>query len=457
MSRIEKECATSDTLRCDIVSLYNGGVYDLYTYKRHQDVRLVFAPELAIAFFGGDPDNFMFPRHALDSAFLRVYEGGKPAKVKNFFKWSKSGTKEGELTFTAGNPGSTSRLKTIAETIAFRDFGLVRRLMYLSEMRGELVQYAKRGAEQARHSKSMLFGVENGLKAYKGEADALFAPGFIDALKAKEDALRAKVMADKELAAKFGGAWDAIAEAVQRSRALSVRLGMLESGQAFRSDLFGFARMLVRAAAEFPKPNEERLREFTEGRKPGLEAQLMSPAPIYPEFDIFRLTFGLTKFREVLGPDDATVKRVLGSESPEQLATRLVEGSKLSDPAVRKALYQGGAAAIDASEDPLIMLAKLVDDESRALRRQYEDEIEAVIRKNHELIAAARFITEGTNTYPDATFSPRVSYGTVMGWQEGEKTIKPYTTFGSTFERHTGADPFALPKSWPHVRRSTTP
>ncbi len=448
MSRIEKECATSDSLRCDIVTLYNGGVYDLYTYKRHQDVRLVFAPELAIAFFGGDPDNFMFPRHDLDSAFVRVYENGKPAKVKDFFKWSKSGTKEGELTFTAGNPGSTSRLKTIAEILAFRDFGLVKRLMYLSEIRGELVQYAKRGAEQERHSKAMLFGVENGLKAFKGEADALFAPGFVDAIKQKEDALRAKVMADKELAAKYGGAWDAVAGAVQRSRALSVRLGQLEGGQGFRNELFSFARMLVRAADEFQKPNEKRLREFTEGRKPGLEAQLMSPAPLYPEFEIFRMTFALTKLREYLGPDDPTVKLVLGSESPEQLATRLVNGTKLGDPAVRKALYEGGAAAIAASDDPMLKLAKLIDAESRTLRKQYEDEVEAVVRKNNELIAAARFAIEGTSSYPDATFTPRVSYGTVKGWQEGEKAIKPYTTFGTTFERHTGAEPFALPLSW---------
>jgi hypothetical protein len=448
MSRIEKECATSDALRCDIVTLYNGGVYDLYTYKRHQDVRLVFAPELAIAFFGGDPDNFMFPRHDLDAAFVRVYENGKPTKVKNYFKWSKDGTKEGDLTFTAGNPGSTSRMKTVSETLAFRDFGLVKRLMSMSELRGELVQYAKRGAEQARHSKSLLFGVENGLKAYKGEADALFAPGFIDALKKAEDDLRAKVMADKILAARYGGAWDAIAKAVDRSRALSVRVGMLEGGQGFRSDLFAFARTLVRAAAEFSKPNEARLREFSDGRKPAIEAQLTSPAPLYPEFEIFRLTFALNKLREALGPDDPTVKAVLGKSSPEQLATRLVASTKLMDPAARKALYEGGAAALDASDDPMIALAKLVDAESRTLRKQAEDEVEAVIRRNHELIAAARFAIVGTSTYPDATFTPRVSYGTVKGWREGDRVIAPYTTFGSTFERHTGADPFALPESW---------
>lgn len=448
MSKIEKECATSAELRCDVVALYNGGVYDLYTYKRHQDVRLVWAPELAIAFFGGDPDNFMFPRHDLDASFVRVYEGGKPAKVEHWLKWSKDGSKEGELTFVAGNPGSTSRLDTVAEVLATRDQSLLTRLMYLSEMRGALVEYARRGKEQARHSTSLLLSIENGLKAYRGEAEALFAPGFMDALKKNEDALRAKVMADKALAQKYGGAWDAIAQALDKARPLQKRYTMLEGGTGFRSDLFSYARALVRAADELPKPNEKRLREFTDGRIPGLQQRLFAPAPVFPELEIFRLAFGLSKMRELLGPDDPTVREVLGSESPDQLAARLVKGSKLGDPKVRKQLFEGGAAAIAASKDPMIQLARLVDAPSRALRKQMEDEVEAPIRTHHEHIAAARFAIFGTNTYPDATFTPRLSYGSVKGWVEDGRDIKPYTTFGSTFERHTGAAPFALPKSW---------
>lgn len=448
MSKIEKECATSAELRCDVVALYNGGVYDLYTYKRHQDVRLVWAPELAIAFFGGDPDNFMFPRHDLDASFVRVYEGGKPAKVEHWLEWSKDGSKEGELTFVAGNPGSTSRLDTVAEVLATRDQSLVARLMYLSEMRGALVEYARRGKEQARHSTSLLLSIENGLKAYRGEAEALFAPGFMDALEKNEGALRAKVMADKALAEKYGGAWDAIAQALEKARPIQKRFTMLEGATGFRSDLFSYARALVRAADELPKPNEKRLREFTDGRIPGLQQRLFAPAPVHPELEIFRLAFGLSKMRELLGPDDPTVREVLGSESPDQLATRLVKGSKLGDSKVRRQLFEGGAAAIAASKDPMIQLARLVDAPSRALRKQMEDEVEAPIRTHHEHIAAARFAIFGTNTYPDATFTPRLSYGSVKGWVEDGRTITPYTTFGTTFERHTGAEPFALPKSW---------
>ncbi len=448
MSAIEKECATSDKLRCEVVTLYNGGVYDLYQYRRHQDVRLVWAPELAIAFFGGDPDNFMFPRHALDASFVRVYEDGKPASVEHYFKWSKAGTYDGELTFVAGNPGSTSRLDTVVETLAYRDTSLVSRLMYLSELRGMLIEYARRGKEQARHSMSLLFSVENGLKAYRGEADALFSPGFIEGLKKNEDALRAQVKADKVLAGSHGVAWDNIAAAVLKARPMMKRHGLLEGGQAFRSDLFGFARTLVRAATELKKPNSDRLREFTDGRLPGLQQRLFSPAPVYAEFEIFRLAFGLTKMRELLGADDPIVKDVLGKESPDQFAARLVKGSKLGDPKVRKQLFDGGADAIAKSNDPMIKLALLVDAPSRALRKQMEDEVESVTRKNHELIAAARFKVQGTNTYPDATFSPRLSFGNVKGWVEDGKTVAPYTTFGSAFERHSGADPFALPKSW---------
>lgn len=453
MTAIEKECQTSDALRCEVVTLYNGGVYDLYQYKRHQDVRLVWAPELGIAFFGGDPDNFMFPRFTLDSSFVRVYEGGeagkggKPVKTEHFFKWSDAGTKDGELTFVAGNPGSTSRLDTVAETKSHRDHGLVSRLMYLSELRGALVEYARRGKEQARHSMSLLFGVENGLKAYRGEAEALFAPGFLDGLQKAEDDLKNKVVADKALSSTHG-AWDTIAAAVKKALPMSKRYGLLEGATGFRSDLFTFARMLVRAAEERAKPNETRLREFTDGRLPALAQRLLSTAPIYPELETFRLGFGLSKLRELLGPDDDIVKAVLGKESPEQVAKRLVKGSKLMDPKVRKQLYEGGADAIAKSKDPMILLAKAVDNESRALRKTMEDEIEAPIRKSHELIAAARFKIQGTNTYPDATFSPRLSFGAVKGWVEGTKTIAPYTTFGQTFERHTGAEPFALPKRW---------
>jgi len=448
MSRIEKECATSDAVRCDVVTLYNGGVYDLYRYERMQDVRLAFAPELAIAFFGGDPDNFMFPRHDLDVAFVRVYQNDKPAKVEHWFGWSPAGTKEGDVTFVSGHPGSTSRLQTVAELEFWRDTGLLPRLLYLSEMRGMLVEYARRGKEQARHSKGLLFGIENYLKKLKGEAQALFQPALLQAKRITERALRDKVLADKAMGAKFGGAWDTISKAVAKASDIVDRHAMLELAAGFGCDLFDFARTLVRAADEIPKPNDKRLREFSDGRLPALQMALFAKSPVTPELEILRLSFGLSKLREALGPDDALVMEVLGNAAPDQLAARVVKGSKLGDPKVRKQLYESGAAGIAASKDPMIVLAKLVDAPARAVRKRMEDETEAPIKKGHELIAQARFGLEGTSSYPDATFTLRLSYGAVKGWQEGGRTIAPYTTFGSTFDRHTGADPFALPKSW---------
>lgn len=469
MTRIEAACnARGKDLRCDVVTLYNGGVYDLYTYRRHQDVRLVWAPELAAAFFGGDPDNFMFPRYNLDASFLRVYSGvvgpdgtrsvsAKPLKTKQHLAWSKDALNAGDLTFVAGNPGSTSRSKTIAELEAFRDTGLLFRLLHLSELRGQLVQYARRSPEHARHSKHLLFSVENGLKAFRGEAAALAAPGFLDALRDREAALRAKVAADPALAATHGPAWDAVAAASARSRDLFLPYTMLEGAQGFRSELFTFARHLLRAAAERPLSDAERLREYTSARLPGLEQALFSEAPVVAEFEIFRLTFGLTRLREVLGPDDPNVKALLGAESPEQVAVRLVGGTRLADPAERRRLYALDAAALSAEADAMLGFARAVDGAARAIRKTWEDEVEGPARSGQTRIAAARFKLEGTSVYPDATFTPRLSFGTVKGWSEAGRTVAPFTTIGGAFSRHTGADPFALPASWLAARDRLNP
>ena len=453
MTRLEAACnAKGADLRCEVVTLYNGGIYDLYTYQRHQDVRLVWAPELAAAFFGGDPDNFMFPRYNLDASFLRVYAADKPLKTPQHFKWAKTPLAAGDLTFVSGNPGSTSRSKTIAELETFRDTTLMARLLHLSELRGQLVQYARKSPEHARHSKGLLFSVENGLKAFKGEAEALASPGFLAALKAREDALRARVAADPALAATHGPAWDAVAKASARARELVTANTLLEGALGFRSDLFTIARNLVRAAAERPLADPARLREYTSARLPGLEQALFSGAPIVPEFEIFRLSFGLTRLRELLGPDDPTVKALLGAESPEQVATRLVSGTRLADVTERRRLYALDAAALATETDPLLAFARAVDGPARAIRKQWEDEVEGPTRASHSLIAKARFKLDGTNTYPDATFTPRLSFGTVRGWREGDREVTPFTTIGGAFDRHTGADPFALPASWLSAR-----
>jgi len=448
MSKIEKDCATSDQIRCDVVTLYQGGKYNLYKYRRFQDVRLVFAPEHAIAFFGGDPDNFEFPRYDLDVSFIRVYQDGKPAPTPNHFKWSKGGAKEGELTFVSGHPGRTSRGLTVAELEYQRDVAMPKMLVTLAEVRGMITEFQKRGPEQQRISNNIKFGVENGLKAIKGRHEALVDKKFFATKVAAEQELRQKVDADPELKKKYGAAWDEIAKAQEQLKSIRKELNYIEQGQGLGSQTFDIAKALVRAADELPKENGQRLREFTDAKLPGLKAQLLSPAPIYPELEIARLEFTLTKLREELGPDHPFVKKVLGKESPLGLATRLVNGTQLRDVKVRQQLLEGGKKAITASQDPMIKLAVLVDPDGRAIRKNYEENIESVIRKNSELVAKAKFEAYGTNVYPDATFSLRLSYGSVQGYMEDGKKVAPFTQMAGSYERHTGEEPFALPKSW---------
>jgi V8-like Glu-specific endopeptidase/molybdenum-dependent DNA-binding transcriptional regulator ModE len=447
-SRIEKECATSDDVRCDVVSLYHGGRYNLYKYQRYQDTRLVFAPEFATAFFGGDPDNFMFPRYDLDVSFLRVYKNGKPLDAQHYFKWSPAGAKEGDLTFVAGHPWGTDRLLTVSELEFQRDYALPLRLARLAELRGLLTEFQTKGAEEKRISGRKLFGVENSLKAIKGNLAALDDPEVFAAKVAAEKELRAKTDADATLRQAYGGAWDAVADTRNRLRGILIRYQMLEGGGGFSSELFGQARRLLRASTELQKPNEKRLREYVDSQLPAQKQQIFSPAPIYDELEITLLTHSLTKLREELGPDDVVVKKVLGTQSPHELASRLVKGTKLGDPKVRRALFEGGAAAVEASKDPMIELARLVEPDARAVRKIYEDDVEAVAKKNHELIAKARFAIYGTSVYPDATATLRLSFGQVRGWDEGGKPVAPITTFAGAFERATGKEPFALPASW---------
>lgn len=460
-SKIEKECATepakpgaapsvgtNEAVRCDVVNLYNGGRYDLYKYRRFHDVRLVFAPEFAIAFFGGDPDNFNFPRYDLDVSFVRVYENSKPAKLDHYFKWSKKPAKEGDLTFTSGTPGRTSRLHAMSKLEVERDVRLPRVLMYLSEYRGQLTQFQNRGPEQKRFSNATLFYVENAVKAYRGRLSALSDKVFFSQKVGDENALRQKVLADPKMRAAYGGAWDAIEKAQSEYRAILDAYSYMEGSLGFRSELGSFARTLIRAGDELPKANGIRLREYSDAKLPGLKQQLFTTAPIYDEFEIFTLTFSLTKLREALGADHPFVKKLFGKESPASLAARVIKGTKLKELATRKALFDGGKKAIDASKDPLIELMMKIDPDARAIRKRYEDNVEAVESKNGELIAKARFEVYGTSMYPDATGSHRLSFGSIKGYLENGKMVKPITTFAGAFERHTGEEPFELPPSW---------
>jgi hypothetical protein len=447
-SRIEKECATADDVRCDVVSLYQGGRFHLYKYRRHQDVRLAFAPELAIAFFGGDPDNFNFPRYDLDVSFLRIWKGGKPASTPDYLRWSRSGAKEGDLTFVSGHPGSTSRSLTTSELAYLRDVGLPERIFRLSEARGELLQFAERGPEQKRVVGETLFGVENSLKALKGRLLALVTPEVWQGKALAEKELRARVGADSELAHAYTGAWEAIESAERRKEELHKRYWQLEVGWGFWSDLFGYARTLVRAADELRKPNADRLREYTDARLPAMKQRLASTAPVYKDLEFTTLAMSLRQVREALGPDDPFIHELLGTLSPEELARQVVGSSRLGDPKVRRGLLDGGKKAIDASADPMILLAKRIDGEARKVRKTFEDEVEAVEKENGEKISRARFAVYGTSLYPDATFTLRLSYGQAKGWDEAGKWVDPVTTFGGAFDRATGSDPFKLPKSW---------
>ena len=448
IARAETACQTDPSLRCEVVSLYRGGRHALYRYRRFQDVRLVWAPEQAAAHFGGDPDNFSFPRYSLDASFLRVYQDGKPAVLKDWLRWSAAGAPEGAPVFVAGNPGRTSRQLTVAQLEYLRDVELPERLMQLAELRGLMTEYQRRGPEQARHSTAALYGVENSFKALKGRREALVDRAFFQAVVDAEARFKADLAADPELAREVPAAYQAIATAVAQQRALRLEEQYVAGAAGFGSTLFDMARALVRGAEERPKPNGERLREYQDAGLPALTQRLFSPAPLHAEFEIFKMTQALVKLRERLGADHPFVKKVLGQASPAELAERLVKGTALSDPAVRRSLWEGGAAALAGTPDLMIDLARRIDGDARAVRRQLEEQVEPALQRAGEVIARARFKLRGTSVYPDATFSPRLSYGRVRGWSEGGKAVAPFTTLGGAFERATGREPFALPPSF---------
>jgi len=447
---IAKECSGgNDALRCDVVELYEGGIYNLYKYRRFQDVRLVFAPEQAIAFFGGDPDNFEFPRYDLDVSYLRVYQDGKPLDTAaNYFPYARGDVKPGHLTFKVGNPGSTQRLDTVAELEYDRDVALPRSLFRASELRGLLTEFRTKGAEEKRIATGRLFSVENSLKARKGQFEALVDPALIAAKTKEENELRARVDEDPALKAEAGAAWDLIRDTLKRWKPKSERYAYTEGHSAFNTSLFSDAIALVRYPAEKAKPDEKRLPEYTDANFPGIKQSILADRPFYPELEKLTLTFSLTKLREVLGPDDPFVRTVLGKKSPEELGNEMVDGSRLRDVAFRKALLEGGQAAIDASSDPVIAMARLLDPDFRAVRKDYEDNFAAPLHQAHTAIARARFKTFGTSIYPDATFTMRISYGTVKGYWQDDKFIEPITRIAGLFERSTGALPYKLPDSW---------
>lgn len=451
IAAIEAESTKATGLRSDVVTLYQGGQYHLYRYKKYTDVRIVFVPEFQAAFFGGDPDNFNFPRYNIDMALMRVYENNQPVKPESYLKWSPTGVKEGDLVFVAGHPGSTSRLNTVAHLEQLRDTSIPIIIRLLERREVMLKKYMALGEEQTRQAQNELNGVQNALKVYRGQLAGLNDKAIIDRKMKEEAALRKAIAANAEWQKMYGDAWDEIAR-VQKGLPSYIReRRIFDQASGFNSGLFNIARILVRLAAENSKPNAERLPEFTDARRASLEDGLYSPAPFHLEFEKLKMTDSLEFMVELLGADHALVKQILGGKTASARAQELVEGTKLKDPAFRKELAAGGADAIASSNDPMIVLARLVDPTARELRKRYEGEVTGVERSNYAKIARARFANEGTKLYPDATFTLRFSYGAVKGYQENGKRVTPFTTFGGLYERaekFKHAFPYVLPPRW---------
>jgi hypothetical protein len=458
IAAIEKDsCAGRETaFRCQVVTLYQGGRYELYAYRVYSDVRLVFAPERVMAFFGGDPDNFNFPRYDLDCAFVRLYENGQPVATPGHLPWRLTPPKDGEPVFVAGNPGSTQRLLTAEQLESLRDFALPDTLLMFSELRGRLIRFAEESPEHRRTSEALLFGIENSFKALHGQEEALVDPALIMAKRAADQDLRARVAKDAQLAKAIGNPWGDIARVQTALADLNRPYLLMEQRAGMGSNLFGYARALVRAAQERIKPNGDRLPEYGEGRLSLLHKTVLDARPVYPDVEQLALEFWLSKLRENLTADAAGTKTFLGKESPEAISARLVT-SKLGDPAVRKQLWDGGLAAIAASDDPMIRFVLATDSASRDIRKQYEDRVTNPADSAAQQIARARFAIYGTKTYPDATFSLRLSYGKIEGWTEHGTAVPSFTYLGGLWDRATGETPFALAPRWADAQASVNP
>jgi hypothetical protein len=465
LSQIEKESFDKTGLRSDVVTLYQGGLYHLYTYKKYTDVRLVFAPEVAIAGFGGDTDNFEYPRFDLDVAFFRAYENGAPAKVEHYFKWSETGPADGDLVFVTGHPGTTNRLETYAKLLHRRDHTLPYTLARLRALEAALDRFGERGSEERRQSATDKHRVANARKAFAGQYDGLLNPALLDRKRVEEDQITIRLglagpnqplrPEDRRLLP-----WQQVAEIQDKYAAFEREYLLLEMGHGFCGDPsgtarsnepFAIARHLVRLAEELPKPSADRLREYRDSNLDSLKLALFSPAPVYPGLERTKLAAALTFLAESMGGKSKFVELVLGGKSPGARADELIGGTKLADVAERKRLFEGGKKAIDASKDPMILLAKAVDAEARAVRKRFEETVEEPERQAFAEIAQARFRLLGRTVPPDATFTLRLAFGVVKGYSVGGEALPFHTTFGGAYdlaERQGNRDPYELPARW---------
>jgi hypothetical protein len=456
---IEKECSEATKLRCDVVALYAGGIYHLYQYRKYTDVRLVFAPEVAVAAFGGDPDNFTFPRYCLDFAFLRVYVDGKPVATPDYLPWSKTGAKNGELTLVSGHPGSTGRLATYSELEFSRDVSYPFFLDQARALIAGILDYQKRGAEQKRIAGDVLFSNQNSVKAISGFLRGLKDPELMARKRDEEKTLQSSLAGNPARQARFGKTWDEVAAAYREFAGFYKDFWLLERGAGRGSALFGLAKDIMRYAEEKTKPDAERLREFSDSRLPAVEQYIFSETPLYDDFETVLVTWYLKALAAHFGPHDALMAKVLDGLSPAEAAARYVSASRLKDMSERKRLA-GSVEAVRSSEDGMIRLVRLLEPRARELRKRYEDRIESVINSASSRIAEIRFSATGADDYPDATFTLRFSYGPVKGYtnDKGEK-VNWATRFDGLYRRATGQEPYVLPARWvkakPKLRLST--
>ncbi|HKD05039.1 MAG TPA: S46 family peptidase [Bryobacteraceae bacterium] len=443
---IERESEKATGLRSDIVTLYQGGEYWLYRYKKYTDVRIVFAPEQQIAFFGGDPDNFTYPRYDLDMALFRVYENGKPIDSKDYLKWNAKGAADEDLVFVSGNPGSTQRLDTLAQ-LAYQRNMQPEYITLLKSRIETMEKYSAQGPEQARQASTQIFGLQNSLKAYEGMYSGLQDARIMNAKQKAEDEFKARVNANAAWKQEYGSAWDEIAEAMRKASTRSKE----QLFHGTNSTLASLAATIVDYVAEVKKPDGERLPGFHEAQLESLRYTMFSPAPVYPAMEIARMIGALELDLKEVGADDPFLKIVLDGKSPHDAAVRWITGSKMADPAFRKSLVEGGESAVAASTDPLIVLERNLDPLRREMIKWEQDNVESVEERAGEKLGKARFEAYGRTTYPDATFTLRLSYGAVRGYPMNGTKAPSHTTFYGLYDRAASFNyegPFALPSRY---------
>jgi len=434
-------------LRSDNVSLYNGAEYWIYRYKKYTDVRLVMAPEKQIAFYGGDPDNFTFPRYDVDMCFFRVYENDKPINSTNFLKWRTTGAADGELVFVSGHPGSTNRQQTYSQIEYSRDYQYPARLATMKRTVVVLKKYSALGEEQHRRADGMIFGYENAIKAMTGEYEGLLDKNLMAKKQNDEKELLGRMNANPDLKAKYAWAWDSITVAVKKIQSRYKEL----TYRGLSGSMSSRALTIARYATESKKPNGERMPQYQDAMVNMTLENLYSPAPVYADMEEVLLTERFKEAIEMLGANDPWVVAALNGKTPEEAAKYYISGTKLADPAFRKSLIEGGEQAITASTDPLIELARKVAPIGDEMRAWQDKNISGMVSMASEATGNARFAVYGKEVPPDANFTLRLSYGQVKGYPMNGTLAPCMTTMYGLFDRSIGfgnKGDFALPQRY---------